>query len=153
MVDLNDWSARDVLKAGGRGLLVAGILGALAIVILTLLCLFVWHIDGVFQKASINRSYSNTVTSQSYQTTLDGEMAQNIANITGVPRASVPSNSPLQVSMIASQMSELRSFCQEAVQMTTANPDYTQYEPIYTRNCIAGAPNPNPDPSLIAPAG
>jgi hypothetical protein len=131
--------------------------GFAGILLVTILSLFVWHIGGVFQQKSIQRSYSNTVDSQAYQQSLLAEMEQHVTNITGpgglaATRTSIPANSPEQATVRASELNEITLFCSESANFQPGvAPGSQQMQAIVAANCTAGSPVADPplaDPVL-----
>lgn len=159
MFDRDPVTPARVYREGFRWAPVATVMGALAIGVITVLSLFVWHIDGVFQQKTIQRNYANTVSSQSYQTSLLSEMEQHITNITGPgglesARASVPAGSPEQANLRASELNEIATLCTESASFQPGvAPGSQQMETIVTANCEAGSPVADPPLANPVPAG
>jgi hypothetical protein len=121
-----------------------GILTAvIALVIVVIVC---WQAGWWFTAHNVQRGYSVTVQSQQFQTSLDAEMAQNIANISplATERQGIATSSPEQVTIRASELNQLTLFCREGLQLVNNNPGYASLEQTYTANCAAGAPTIDP---------
>lgn len=129
--------------------------GVALIALFTCLSLFAWHVGGVFQQKTIQRNYSNTVTSQGYQQNLLSEMQQNLSNITGPgglaeTRQSLPAGSPEQAVVRSQELAQLGKFCSEGAQLNFgAVPGGADLQAIYSQNCEAGTVTASPQ---LAPA-
>lgn len=158
MYDRDHVTPARAYREGFRWAPVVLVLGVLAIAVITVLCLFAWHVDGAFQKASIQRQYTNTVDSQAYQQSLLAEMEQHVTNITGpgglaASRASIPAASPEQAVIAAQELQEITALCSQAVNFEPgAAPGSQQFEAIVTANCLAGTPVASP-PLAMNPIG
>jgi len=137
----------------------AGVNVAIAVLLLGGLITFVgWQANWWFADQNVNRQYSQTVHSQSFQTSVAAEMQQHLSNITGpggvaATRASVPANSPEQATLRSQELSELREFCSESAQLTPQDPASDQLEQVANANCLAGAPVASPPLASPVPAG
>lgn len=153
--DDDDITPAGAMVAGFRWLPVVLVFGVVAVLLVTGLSLFVFHVGGVFQKAGIQRTYTNTVNSQAYQQSLLAEMSQHVTNISGpgglaATRASLPASSPEQQVLRAQELNELTQLCAESVNFNPAiAPGAQQMETVVTANCLAGSPVASPQ---LAPA-
>lgn len=133
--------------------------GIAVVALFTVLSLFVWHIGGIFQQKSIQRQYSNTVSSMAYQESLLSEMEQHVTNISGpdglaATRASLPANSPEQANVRAMELNEITTLCSQAVNFIHGvAPGSRQMETIVAANCLAGSPVAEPPLANPVPAG
>lgn len=140
----DDITPAEVIRETWRWWPAALTVGLALIALFTVLSLFIWHIGGVFQAKTIQRNYSNTVSSQPYQQTLVGEMQQHLANISGpggiaATRASIPAKSPEQENLRAQELAELSAFCSEGTNLQPGSaPGSQDLETVYRSNCIAG---------------
>ncbi len=156
MRDDDEITPAGVIVTGFRWLPVIIIAGVLLTLGITALCLFVWHVDGAFQKAGIQRTYTNTVQSQAYQDSLLAQMQQHLANISGpgglaATRASLPHGSAEQQVVQSQELNELDQFCTESLRFVpqTEGPAGQQLQTVITANCTAGVPVASPP---LAPA-
>lgn len=158
-MDPEDFTPARAYREGFRWAPVATVLGVLAVVVTAVIFLVGWQVAGWFQAHSIQRTYSNTVNSQSYQASLLAEMEQHVTNVTGpgglaASRASVPADSPEQAVIRAQELSEVTSLCSESATFEPGvAPGSQQFNAIVTANCLAGTPVSAPPLADPVPAG
>jgi hypothetical protein len=121
--------------------------GVTCVIIFAIIFLVGWQVPGWFQQHGIQRSYNNTVDSQAYQTSLANELGQHLTNISSIQstRISLPASSPLQSTLRAQQLSELREFCGEAVNYDPQGPEASSsLTTTIAQNCTANVVAVNP---------
>jgi hypothetical protein len=94
------------------------IIGLGAIVTAVLWLMGVW-----FQNQTPNLQYNRTVNSQGYQKTLMQRMADTYGDVTdtAITRQGEPADSPIQITLRASQLDSLRQFCLAASQLSSVS--------------------------------
>lgn len=152
-----DWGPDDVTI---KGAVKEGIRwGVISVVVVAIIFLVGWQVGGWFQKHDIQRNYSNTVNSQSYQQGLLSQMQAHLDNISGpdglaATRASLPAASGEQQVIRAQELNEVKGFCSESAQFDpSAVPGGQQMEAVITANCLAGVPVAEPPLADPIPQG
>jgi hypothetical protein len=151
----NDTNPHEVMRETFRWAPVFAVVGVVVIIALIPTLLIGWKVGGWFQKANIQRGYSNTVNSQQYQQSLINEMQQHLNNIQGtaVTRRQTPASSGEQQVLRSQQMSELREFCTEAQNFVpqAGTVGSMSMQTIIANNCLASSGTPAINPPLTAP--
>jgi hypothetical protein len=141
------------LNAVAASLIIAGALAAgISLIVYALI-----PAGTAIQKETNQQHYSATVSGMPYQESLLSQMEQHLNNISGAgglasTRGSLPADSPEQENILAQELSELRSFCGEGVNLIPGvAPGSSGVYATYKQNCANGAVSQ--DPPLAPPAG
>jgi hypothetical protein len=149
---MDDWTPGRVNREAGRWAPSAMFVGWMAVIVVAAgILLPGYFVAGWFQTHNASRSFSITVHSMQYQTTLTGEMQQHVTNIIGPgglasQRTSLPASSPEQQVIRSGELNEINQLCTESVNFIPQDgpPGAAQIQTIISQNCLAGTPVANP---------
>jgi hypothetical protein len=120
------------------------VIGVLAVLVGAAICLVGWKIDGWFTNASANRQAHQTQNGYSNQTTLHQQVTANIATVTSLTTQIDGAASGQQAADLKAQrMAIAGTACEDAAQVSTADPLPAQQQQWVVTNCANGSVSPS----------
>jgi hypothetical protein len=141
---MNDITPGRAYREGFKWAPVVTVLGCLAVLVIAAIVLVGWQVGWWFSNQNVNRQAHQTQNGYSNQTTLHQQVTQNIATVTSLTTQIDQAGSAQQAADLKAQRAAVAgTACEEASEVSSADPLPVGQQQWASANCSAGVVSPN----------